>query len=107
MSSGACTTCRWIDCSVDPGETNALSAANPEIFKSMQEEYRSYSEKVGVIELGPEDSAFKQLFKNVAMKALHKYWPYALGAILASAAVLYLILRMGSGLVRRAASFLI
>jgi len=89
---------------VDPGETNDVSAGNPELFKSMLKEYRSYSEKVGVIELGPEDSAFKQLFKNVAMKALHKYWPYALGAILALVAVLYFAIRAGRGLVRRVAA---
>jgi arylsulfatase/uncharacterized sulfatase len=95
---------RLYDLSVDPGETNDLSAANPELFKSMQEEYRSYSEKVGVIELGPEDSAFKQLFKNVVMKALKKYWFYALGAILAAVALLYLAIRMGREIGRRLAA---
>jgi len=98
------TKWRLYDLSVDPGETNDVSAGNPELFKSMLEEYRSYSGKVGVIELGPEDSAFKQLFKNVAMKALHKYWPYALGAILALVAVLYFAIRAGRGLVRRVAA---
>jgi arylsulfatase/uncharacterized sulfatase len=92
---------RLYDLSVDPGETNDLSAANPELFNSMLAEYRAYSEKVGVIELGPEDSAFKQLFKNVAMKALHKYWPYLLGVIGALLALLYVVIRLGRGLVRR------
>jgi len=95
---------RLYDLSVDPGETNDVSSGNLELFKSMLDEYRSYSEKVGVIELGPEDSAFKQLFLNVAKKALHKYWPYALAVILALAGVLYLALRMGRGLVRRVAA---
>lgn len=95
---------RLYDLSTDPGETTDLSAANPELFESMLAEYRSYSEAVGVYELGPEDSAFKQLFKNVATKALHKYWPYLIGAILAFAATLYLAFRMIRGLVRRAAA---
>ena len=36
----------------------------------------AYSEKVGVFELDPDDSAFKQLFKNIVTKSLHKYWHY-------------------------------
>jgi len=93
---------RLYDLSTDPGETTDVSAANPELFDSMQAEYRAYSEKVGVFELGPEDSAFKQLFKNVAKKALHKYWPYLIGLILAFAAALYLAFRLIRTVVRRA-----
>lgn len=93
---------RLYDLSTDPGETTDLSAANPELFESMQAEYRAYSEKVGVLELGPEDSAFKQLFKNVTKKALHKYWPYLIGLFLAIAAVLYLTFRLIRGVMRRA-----
>lgn len=85
---------RLYDLSTDPGETTDLSAKNPALFKSMLAEYRSYSEKVGVVELGPDDSAFKQIFKNIATKALHKYWPYALGLILVSFAALYLCFRL-------------
>ncbi len=93
---------RLYDMSTDPGETTDLSAENPELFQSMLTEYRSYAEEVGVFELGSEDSAFNQLFINVGTKALQKYWPYALGAILAFAAALYLAFLMIRGLVRRA-----
>ncbi len=85
---------RLYNLSVDPGETTDVSAANRELFESMQAEYRSYVKEVGVFELGPDDSAFKQLFKKVATKAFHKYWPYALGVILASAATLYVVFRI-------------
>jgi len=92
---------RLYDLSTDPGETTDVSAANPKLFESMMAEYKSYSEKVGVIELGPNDSAFKQLFKNVATKALHKYWPYVVGVVVAMAAVLYFSFRTIRGFVRR------
>lgn len=91
---------RLYDLSTDPGETTDVSAANPELFESMLAEYRTYSEEVGVFELGPEDSAFKQLFKNVATKALHKYWPYLIGVFLAFAAALYLAFRLIRRVVR-------
>lgn len=95
---------RLYDLSADPGETRDLSAEMPDLFASMLAEYRSYSQKVGVIELGPDDSAFKKLFKNVVTKALHKYWPHALGLLLALIAILLLGLKMGRGLIRRTAS---
>jgi arylsulfatase/uncharacterized sulfatase len=98
------TKWRLYDLSTDPGETKDVSAANQKLFASMLAEYRSYSEKVGVIEVGPEDSAFKELFKNVVKKALHKYWPYALGMIVAFAAALYLTFRIVRGFVRPAAA---
>lgn len=85
---------RLYDLSVDPGETKDLSAENPELFEDMLADYRAYAEEVGVYELGPEDSAFKALFANVASKALQKYWPYALAAILVLVVVLFLLFRL-------------
>jgi arylsulfatase/uncharacterized sulfatase len=95
---------RLYDLSVDPGETTDLSAENPELFEDMMADYRSYSDDVGVFELGPDDSAFKQLFKNVVTKAAHKYWPYALGLVLALAAALFFAYRVGRALLRRSAA---
>ena len=85
---------RLYDLSVDPGETTDLSAENPELFEVMLAEYRSYSETVGVFELGPEDSAYKQLFKNILTKSVHKYWPYGLGLFVALATVFFLAIRL-------------
>jgi len=93
---------RLYDLSVDPGETTDVSGQNPELFADMLAEYQSYSQEVGVFELGPDDYALKQLTTNIATKSLQKYWPYLLGAILAFAAALYLVFLMIRGLVRRA-----
>ena len=67
---------RLYDLSVDPGETTDLSGKNPELFEELKAEYQAYSEAVGVFELGPDDSAYKQLFKNIAIKSARKYWHY-------------------------------
>lgn len=93
---------RLYDLSVDPGETTDVSGQNRELFEDMLAEYQSYSQEVGVFELGPEDYALKQLTTNLATKSLQKYSPYLLGAILAFAAALYLVFLMIRGLVRRA-----
>lgn len=85
---------RLYDLSVDPGETTDLSPHNRELFQSMLAEYNTYSQKVGVFELGPDDYATKQLFRNIATKSLHKYWPYLLGLLLVLFAALYSVFRL-------------
>lgn len=84
---------RLYDISVDPGETRDLSAANQPLFNRMKAEYAAYAKRVGVVELGPEDSAFKELTNKLISKALHKYWPYLLGLGLAFVVFGYLLFR--------------
>lgn len=92
---------RLYDISVDPGETTDLSGANPELFKEMLAEYQTYAKKVGVLELGPKDNAIEILGKNLASKAAKKYWPYALGLILALSAILFLAFKLAARLLHR------
>lgn len=92
---------RLYDISVDPGETTDLAAANQALFESMKAEYSAYAKRVGVVELGPEDSAIKELTNKLVSKALHKYWPYLLGFVLALAATAYLLFRLVKLAVRR------
>ena len=94
---------RLYDVSTDPGETRDLSAENPKLFEEMKAEYKSYSQTVGVFELGPDDSAFKQLFKNIATKSLHKYWPYLVGVGIALLLAIYAAVRCTKLIIRRAA----
>lgn len=95
------TAWRLYDISADPGETTDVSANNPELFESMKAEYRSYAEKVGVVELGPDEFAFKQLVKNLAARVLNKHWPYVLAMFLALGSILFLAFWVARGLVRR------
>ena len=94
---------RLYDVSTDPGETTDLSADNPQLFEEMKAEYKAYSQAVGVFELGPDESAFKQLFKNIATKSLHKYWPYLAGVVIALLLICYAAFRLAKSLIRRAA----
>lgn len=95
---------RLYDLSVDPGETRDLSTENAALFKDILAAHEAYAKKVGVFTLGPGDSAFKQLFKNIAMKSLHKYWPYLLGLVLVLAAAVYVTVRVVRSLFRRTAA---
>lgn len=62
------------DLSVDPGETNNVAAANPEIFQSMIKEYHAYATKVGVFELPPGEGSRKQLVINAIKGTAKNYW---------------------------------
>jgi arylsulfatase/uncharacterized sulfatase len=73
---------RLYDLSVDPGETKDLSAQHPERFGSMLSEYETYSQSVGVFELGPDVYALKVLENKLVNKVLHKYWPHLAAAVL-------------------------
>ena len=92
---------RLYDLSVDPGETTDLSSENPELFEKLKTEYRSYSEKVGVLELSADDHATKQLFKNIAVKSAEKYWPYLVALAIALALVTFGAYRIARNLWRR------
>ena len=85
---------RLYDISVDPGETTDLSASNQTLFASMKAEYAAYAKRVGVAELGPGDSAIHELTNKLVEKALHKYWLYLLGFVLALLAAGYLLFRL-------------
>jgi arylsulfatase/uncharacterized sulfatase len=85
---------RLYDLSVDPGETTDLSTQNPEVFQSMLAEYQSYSKKVGVFELGPDDNAMEVLTSKLTSKVVHKYWPYMLGLLLVLLGLAYGLFRL-------------
>jgi len=89
------------DMSTDPGETTDLSAEHPEVFDSMLAEYASYAEEVGVVELGPDQSAFRMLASNLTTKIVHTYWPYALGFLAALLLILFALFRFGRMLIGR------
>ncbi len=96
-------TWRLYDLSVDPGETTDLAGENPELFAEMRAEYDAYAAQTGVLDLGPEDYAEKQLFANLLDRTISKYWPYIAGLVLASLAGLYGLYRLIRMAVRRPA----
>jgi len=92
---------RLYDLSEDPGETTDLATAQPERFQTMLAAYRAYAEKVGVLEVGPDDCAIKVLAQNLTSKVIQKYWPHLLGLLLAVAAVLFFAFKLLRLLLRR------
>ena len=94
---------RLYDLSIDPGETMDLSAANSELFEDMLAEYRSYARNVGVFEVGPDDYAITALNKNLLSKVFYKYWPHALGFMIAVGAALFFTGKFALALLRRRA----
>jgi len=97
-------TWRLFDLSVDPGETNDLSAENPDLFAEMRAEYEAYVTEAGVFELGREDYAEKQLFSNLLDRTISKYWPHFAGLVLALLAGLYVLFRGFRMMIRRPAN---
>ncbi|MEL6103024.1 MAG: arylsulfatase [Pseudomonadota bacterium] len=87
-------TWRLFDLSVDPGETNDLSGENPELFAEMRAEYEAYASETGVLDLGRDDYATKQLAANLTDRVIAQYWPYLAGLVVALLAGLYLIFRI-------------
>ncbi|MEL6782606.1 MAG: sulfatase-like hydrolase/transferase, partial [Pseudomonadota bacterium] len=97
-------TWRLFDLSVDPGETNDLSAENPDLFAEIRAEYEAYVTEAGVFELGREDYAEKQLFSNLLDRTISKYWPHFAGLFLALLAGLYVLFRGFRMMIRRPAN---
>lgn len=96
-------TWRLFDLSVDAGETTDLAGENPDLFAEMQAEYETYASQTGVLDLGRDDYATKQLAANLTDRVIAKYWPYMAGLVAALLAGLYLIFRSVRMVVRRPA----
>lgn len=66
----------------DPGETNDLAQAQPQIFANMIKEYAAYSEKVGVLEMGTQYEAQMELqnkMRNILVSAIR---PWIVGILI-------------------------
>jgi arylsulfatase A-like enzyme len=89
------------DISVDPGETNDVSADHPELFEEMKREFAAYAERVGVYEMPPGTSARAQLTINGMKKIAWNYWHLILGFFAAIGLGIYGLVRGVLYLVRR------
>jgi len=58
----------------DPGETNDLADAEPELFASMQAAYAEYAAANGVLEVPDGYDAQRQVARNAIKKQLQRYW---------------------------------
>ncbi len=87
---------RLYNIALDPGETRDLSAAEPELFASMQAAYRAYAEANGVLEMPPGYDVQRQVARNALAKQLEHYW-----WVLALAATVLVLLVVGLALLVR------
>jgi arylsulfatase/uncharacterized sulfatase len=65
---------RLYNIAIDPGETQDLSAAAPELLASMQAAYRDYAAANGVLEMPPGYDVQRQVARNALMKQFEHYW---------------------------------
>ncbi|QFU08620.1 Arylsulfatase [Rhodobacteraceae bacterium THAF1] len=94
-------TWRLFDLPVDPGETTDVADENPELFAELRAEYDAYSQENGVLDLGAEDYAEKQLFSNLLDKVIGKYWAYLAAVVLMLLLSVFALYRLVRVLMRR------
>lgn len=78
---------RLFDIAVDPGETRDLSKAQPEKFREMMAEYRTYAQRNGVLEMPDGYDSTVQIGKNTLRKLAARY-----ASVLAAAGAVLLVL---------------
>lgn len=67
---------------LDPGETNDLAGAQPDLLAAMQGEYDAYVQRVGVQPLPADYDVQRQVIHNVRMKQLEHYcWVLAIAGV--------------------------
>jgi len=89
------------DLSADPGEVRDLAATHPAVLRELLDEYRSYADEVGVVEVDASFNPFKQVEANATAKMARKYWPYLAALGIALVATLALLGRVAFAAVRR------
>ncbi len=80
---------RLFDLQTDPGETRDLSGDEPDVMERMLAAYADYAARVGVIEVPPGYSSHAALVRNTAARQISRYGGWALGGVLALAALFY------------------
>ena len=88
----------------NPGETNDLSAADPELKAELIAEYEAYANEVGVYVMPEGRTARQQLNVNAIKKTMVNYWYLPLALLTIVIGVLYGIYRLIRGIFRRGAA---
>jgi len=79
---------RLFDLAIDPGETNDLTATDPQRFSEMRALYDAYAREYGVIELDSEFDVGRQLASNILLKIAWRYDGYLVFIALVMLAIL-------------------
>ena len=89
------------DLARDPGETNDLSIAQPELFATMMAEYEAYAARVGVLEVPEGYDQMAQLTTNRIHDQLREKWPALVALVLALGGLVWAGFVFGPRLWRR------
>lgn len=89
------------DLARDPGETNDLSAAQPELFAEMMAEYEAYAARVGALEVPEGYDQMAQLTTNRVHDQLSEKWPVLVLLVLALGGLVWSGIRFGPRLWRK------
>jgi len=94
---------RWrlFDIGSDPGETRDLAKAQPQKFRELMADYRSYAQRNGVLEMPVGFDSTQQVMKNSLVKMAGHYWWILVGIGLFALLALYGVTRLALGLFRR------
>lgn len=87
---------RVFDIVEDPGETNDLASQRPELKAELQQAYRDYADRVGVLELPEGYQVERAIARNMLSKLWQHYWGWiilGLMIVLAGIAALALVVR--------------
>jgi len=95
------STWRVFDIVSDPGETVDLSAELPSIKQDLMQEYRTYANRVGVLELPDGYQVERAIGRNMIGKLWQHYWGAIVVALLLFLAALVGIVMAGRRLWRR------
>lgn len=89
------------DLARDPGETNDLSAAQPELLAEMMAEYEAYAARVGALEVPEGYDQMAQLTTNRVHDQLSEKWPVLVLLVLALGGLVWSGIRFGPRLWRK------
>ena len=91
---------RWhlYDLANDPGETNDLAAAQPDVLNAMLKDYADYATRVGVLEVPPGYTTTGEVGRRVLRALVHRH---AVLLAFSSAALLALFVAIAAAIIRR------
>ncbi|MEP1142141.1 MAG: arylsulfatase [Henriciella sp.] len=82
-------TWRLFNMTIDPGETNDLSEAEPEVLADLLSAYQVYADEMGVLEMPAGYNSVEQILDNVLPRMMKQYRWYLIGFGLVLLALLY------------------
>jgi len=94
---------RLYNIETDPGETNDLSEAEPDLFASMQAAYSAYAAANGVLDMPPGYDVQRQVARNALAKQFEHYWWVLAIAVVVLLALVWLLFSLVRRLFKRRA----